>query len=325
VKWTREGDSARKAEEFGTRGSDVPTEYELSPGGEANVTENLHLGTAKWLATPSDGRIIAETPQKTQYDAMNERPIGISRLERKIMTKSTLCSLVAALLALACVRICAAGQITGGVSFIGNVTSYAGTNGTGAVITDFTQAHSLVFGSTTVGDNANGSFAGTAHDEAIFYSPLLINPPMLPNPTNSPLWAIFGTSFTFTLSSLSEPVVSPHYLVLQGTGTLADGNPADSSPAAFVAVFVSAGNTFGWSAVTYTSPGPQLQLAIEKAGNQAVLSWPTNTSGWSLQSTTNFAVPAAWLPVTNLPVVVSNKLIVTNSMTNPIQVFRLIP
>jgi hypothetical protein len=37
-------------------------------GGQgANVTEILHWGTAKWLATPSDGRIIATTTEKTQF------------------------------------------------------------------------------------------------------------------------------------------------------------------------------------------------------------------------------------------------------------------
>jgi hypothetical protein len=36
-------------------------------GNEANVSENSQFGTAKWLATPSDGRIIAKTTEKTQF------------------------------------------------------------------------------------------------------------------------------------------------------------------------------------------------------------------------------------------------------------------
>jgi hypothetical protein len=36
-------------------------------GQEANVTKNSQFETAKWLATPSDGRIIAKTTQKTQF------------------------------------------------------------------------------------------------------------------------------------------------------------------------------------------------------------------------------------------------------------------
>ena len=36
-------------------------------GQKANVTKNPQFETAKWLATPSDGRIIAKTTQKTQF------------------------------------------------------------------------------------------------------------------------------------------------------------------------------------------------------------------------------------------------------------------
>ncbi len=35
-------------------------------GDEANVTKTLLLGTAKWLAAPSDRRKIATTTEKTQ-------------------------------------------------------------------------------------------------------------------------------------------------------------------------------------------------------------------------------------------------------------------
>jgi len=49
-------------------------------GDEANVTKTLLLGTAKWLATPSDGRKIATTTEKTQYDPMDNNANGKSRL-----------------------------------------------------------------------------------------------------------------------------------------------------------------------------------------------------------------------------------------------------
>ena len=49
-------------------------------GDEANVTNKLLLETAKWLATPSDGRKIATTPEKTQYDTMDNNSNGKSRL-----------------------------------------------------------------------------------------------------------------------------------------------------------------------------------------------------------------------------------------------------
>ena len=52
-------------------------------GDEANVTNKLLLETAKWLATPSDGRKTATTPKKTQYDTMDNNSNGKSRLMSK--------------------------------------------------------------------------------------------------------------------------------------------------------------------------------------------------------------------------------------------------
>jgi hypothetical protein len=43
---------------------------------EANITKKLLLGTAKWLATPSDGRKIPTTPEKTQYDPWTTTQMG---------------------------------------------------------------------------------------------------------------------------------------------------------------------------------------------------------------------------------------------------------
>jgi hypothetical protein len=45
-------------------------------GDEANITKKLLLGTAKWLATPSDGRKIPTTPEKTQYDPWTTTQMG---------------------------------------------------------------------------------------------------------------------------------------------------------------------------------------------------------------------------------------------------------
>ena len=45
-------------------------------GDEANITKKLLLGTAKWLATPSDRRKIPTTPEKTQYDPWTTTQMG---------------------------------------------------------------------------------------------------------------------------------------------------------------------------------------------------------------------------------------------------------
>jgi len=48
-------------------------------GDEANITKKLLLGTAKWLATPSDRMKISTTPEKTQYDPTDNNSNGKSR------------------------------------------------------------------------------------------------------------------------------------------------------------------------------------------------------------------------------------------------------
>ncbi len=48
-------------------------------GDEANITKKLLLGTAKWLAVPSDGSKNATTTEKTQDDLMDNNSNGKSR------------------------------------------------------------------------------------------------------------------------------------------------------------------------------------------------------------------------------------------------------
>jgi hypothetical protein len=50
-------------------------------GDEAHVTEKSHFRTAKKLAKSCTGRKIAETTRKTQFDAMNHKSNGKSRIK----------------------------------------------------------------------------------------------------------------------------------------------------------------------------------------------------------------------------------------------------
>jgi uncharacterized repeat protein (TIGR03803 family) len=65
------------------------------------------------------------------------------------------------------------------------------------------------------------------------------------------------------------------------------------------------------------------QLTIVSAGPNIVLSWPTNYTGFTLQSTTNLDPSTAW--TTNLPstVVVNGRNTVTNPISGTKQFFRL--
>ena len=66
------------------------------------------------------------------------------------------------------------------------------------------------------------------------------------------------------------------------------------------------------------------QLAINFSGGNAVLSWPTNADGFSLQSTLDLTPSALWGPVFPLPVVVSGQYVVTNSGPTAQMFYRLV-
>ena len=67
---------------------------------------------------------------------------------------------------------------------------------------------------------------------------------------------------------------------------------------------------------------PIPSLALRIAGANVILSWPTNTLGFSLQTTTNLS-PASWAAVTNTPVTVGSNYSIAFSATRQIQFFRL--
>lgn len=66
-----------------------------------------------------------------------------------------------------------------------------------------------------------------------------------------------------------------------------------------------------------------LTLSIKLTNNTVVISWTTNSVGFSLQANTNLNSPASWVVVTNVPTVVNGKNTVTNSPTNSATFYRL--
>ena len=67
--------------------------------------------------------------------------------------------------------------------------------------------------------------------------------------------------------------------------------------------------------------GPRLELTL--SGTNIVLSWPTNATGFSLQSTTNFSVTSLWSVVSNT-VVVGENYFVTNTIGGDRRFYRLL-
>jgi len=64
-------------------------------------------------------------------------------------------------------------------------------------------------------------------------------------------------------------------------------------------------------------------LALRHSGNQMLVSWTTNATGFTLQSTQTLTPPGPWLDVTNPPAVTGGQFIVTNPVSGDSQFFRL--
>ena len=71
----------------------------------------------------------------------------------------------------------------------------------------------------------------------------------------------------------------------------------------------------------YTFAPPQ--LAITKTGNGILLTWPTATDGYVLETTTNLADTNSWTTLTNVSVIVDSQNTVTNSISDGARFYRL--
>jgi hypothetical protein len=78
----------------------------------------------------------------------------------------------------------------------------------------------------------------------------------------------------------------------------------------------------GLMAFTILPPQQNMALGVALAGGNAVLSWGTNVTGATLQTTPAIA-PTSWIDVTNTPVVVGTNYNVTLGATNATSFFRL--
>jgi uncharacterized repeat protein (TIGR03803 family) len=65
------------------------------------------------------------------------------------------------------------------------------------------------------------------------------------------------------------------------------------------------------------------QLSISASSSEAVLAWPANMAGYTLQSSTNLGKAANWITVSPAPVQNEGRFIVTNSVSSPRMYYRL--
>ena len=68
---------------------------------------------------------------------------------------------------------------------------------------------------------------------------------------------------------------------------------------------------------------PQPQLTIIPSEPYVILTWPTNYSGFTLQSTTNLGLSAVWSTNSSTPVVIGEDNVVINAASGKQQFFRL--
>ena len=103
-----------------------------------------------------------------------------------------------------------------------------------------------------------------------------------------------------------------------------DDYPVSFSDVGFIAwgLQMSGGESYTFGPIVATSL-PKPQLTIELSSSNIVLTWPTNTDGFVLQSSTNLNTSSFWSTNLPAPVVVADHNAVTNQISGPQIFFRL--
>jgi hypothetical protein len=138
-------------------------------------------------------------------------------------------------------------------------------------------------------------------------------------------------------SSLLTSATSGNQTLVPGANLSVTGNAATrtltlrpaagQSGTALIQVIVRDGAGAGAAATTnsftLTVQSMAVSLQIERSENTAFVSWPTNSPGWTLQSTTNVALPASWNNVAGNPGVANGRFTVTNALGEAALFYRL--
>lgn len=113
-------------------------------------------------------------------------------------------------------------------------------------------------------------------------------------------------------SSLDMQTGSNPPWVSQSTGLVLDGSALYAA--------TSLGGVSGNGTIFTLVPPP---LTINISGANSILSWPSDSFGLTLQSTTNPASPAAWTSISTPPFYFNGQTIVTNPVSGQQQFYRL--
>jgi uncharacterized repeat protein (TIGR03803 family) len=208
-----------------------------------------------------------------------------------------------------------AGLVQGSDGNLYGTTSGGGTNGYGTVFqigTNMVLTTLYSFAGASDGGNphaglvqgSDGTLYGTAGDTVFAVN------------TNG---TDFKTLYKFSATSTNSSGV---YTNSDGAGPLAglilSGNTLYGT--------ASAGGIWGDGTVFSIALPVSPQLTITLSGTNAILSWPTNAVGYTLESATNLVPPIAWnanLTVFTGQAVINGQNVVTNPITGSQQFFRL--
>jgi uncharacterized repeat protein (TIGR03803 family) len=149
----------------------------------------------------------------------------------------------------------------------------------------------------------DGNFYGTTYAGGTYCCPTSIGTVFKMTPEGQ-----ITTIVSFTDQGGPSPGAHPQAGLLQGSdGNLYGTTELDGS--------LGYGNVF-----RIVMPGPLLTSA--QAGSQLILSWRTNYTGYTLQSSPDLT-SGKWSVCTNPPAIVGGQFIVTNSVTGSAGYFRL--
>jgi uncharacterized repeat protein (TIGR03803 family) len=214
--------------------------------------------------------------------------------------------------------------------------SAGGTSGNGTVFalntdgTGFTTLHSF----TSV-SNPNHFSNGTNSDGANPYAGLILSGNTLYGTTDQggsggtgTLFALNtnGTGFT-TLYSFTA--LSPNFT--NSGGIIYYTNSDGAGPSGLIlssntlyGTTLGIGSSGSGTVFSLSLPIAPPQLTLAPAGPNVILTWPTNATGFNLQSTTYLGSSAVWTTNSSVPVVINGQNTVTNPISGRQQFYRLI-
>jgi uncharacterized repeat protein (TIGR03803 family) len=83
------------------------------------------------------------------------------------------------------------------------------------------------------------------------------------------------------------------------------------------------GGYFGHGTIFSISLPLPLELTISRLGTNVLLTWSTNSPGFTLQSATNLIPSVTWSAATPAPVMIGTNYMVTNSISGAAKFYRL--